>query len=75
MNVVTSGPDSASCKPFNQATLTRIVTTLGNVFPGMQPLKYNPVSLNEIINSDEDSITNESEVGIALFQSISTKWQ
>ena len=50
VNVVISGPASASCKLFNQVTLTRIVTTLGNVFPGIQPLKYNQVSLNEIIN-------------------------
>ena len=50
VNVVISGPASASYKLFNQTTLTRIVTTLGNVFPGIQPLKYNQFSLNEIIN-------------------------
>ena len=49
VNVI-SGPASASYKLFDQTTLTRIVTTLGNVFPDIQPLKYNQFSLNEIIN-------------------------
>ena len=59
--VVISGPASTSYKVFNNSTLDIIVTTFASVFPGMQPIKYNPVSVNGIVNSGEDSLTDESE--------------
>ena len=60
-NVVISGPASTAYQAFNQATLTRVVTTFADLFPDMLPLKYDSVSLNEIIKTGEDSIPDASE--------------
>lgn len=66
-NVVISGPASSAYQVFNQATLDSLVTTFANVFPGTQPVKYNPVSVNDIVNSGEDSLTCESEDLVLLY--------